>query len=274
MLNLSKTQFKRLLKISRPKFWHYTAGPFALGTIPFLKQNPNQIFIFLPIFFWFLIFGNFFIYGVNDLYDQDTDAHNSKKDNQDEIKLQKSEQNLLKISLLISLALGLPLAFINPLTTLFFVSFLLFSWQYSAPPIRAKSRPIIDGIFNVLYVLPATIPFAINANFPPLNAFLAATLWCMAMHAFSAIPDISADKKVNLLTTAVLLGHKGTLIYCLACYFLAILILPITTIFLIPYIIILTILIFQKPESTSKFYPYFPIINLLIGMLLFFYLVI
>jgi lycopene elongase/hydratase (dihydrobisanhydrobacterioruberin-forming) len=36
----------------------------------------------------------------------------------------------------------------------------------------------------------------------------------MAMHAYSAIPDIQPDTEAGLTTTAVYLGKQGTLIYC------------------------------------------------------------
>jgi 4-hydroxybenzoate polyprenyltransferase len=40
----------------------------------------------------------------------------------------------------------------------------------------------------------------------------------MAMHTFSAIPDVSADKKAGLATTATWLGVRGALIYCGLCW--------------------------------------------------------
>jgi 4-hydroxybenzoate polyprenyltransferase len=36
----------------------------------------------------------------------------------------------------------------------------------------------------------------------------------MAMHTYSAIPDIDVDKEVGIITTAGFLGKNKTLIYC------------------------------------------------------------
>ena len=37
-------------------------------------------------------------------------------------------------------------------------AFLSFSILYSAPPVRAKAAPILDSIFNILYVFPERSP--------------------------------------------------------------------------------------------------------------------
>lgn len=46
------------------------------------------------------------------------------------------------------------------------------------------------------------------------ETFVAALLRCMAMHAYSAIPDIEPDAAAGLKTTAVVLRKQGTLLYC------------------------------------------------------------
>lgn len=273
--------FYRLIKTSRPKFWHYSAGPFALAAIPILKNYPN---LFLPIFLtflWILFFGNFFIYGINDLSDQDTDAYNQKKDDQDEVKLQLIELNYVKAALILSVFIVLPII-LFPVATFFCLCFLFFSWQYSAKPIRAKSKPFLDGVFNLLYILPACICLSFEPDASFWSVFssywyylLAGTFWCMAMHAFSAIPDIEADQKANLKTTAVFLGSKKTLIYCLLCYLIGAGILlfcpfPSVALLFAPYFLLLSILYFQKDSAISSFYKYFPKINLLMGALIFF----
>lgn len=273
--------FYRLIKTSRPKFWHYAAGPFALAAIPVLRNHPTLFLPLLLTFLWVLFFGNFFIYGINDLSDQDTDAYNQKKNDQDEVKLQEVEQIYVKIALIVSVLMILPIL-IFPLAAFFCLCFLFFSWQYSAKPIRAKSKPFLDGVFNLLYILPACISlsFQPGTNFEAVissnwHYLLAGIFWCMAMHAFSAIPDIEADQKANLKTTAVFLGRKKTLIYCLLCYLIGagILILctyPLAALLFAPYFLLLSMLYFQKDSAISSFYKYFPKINLLMGTVIFF----
>lgn len=269
----------RLIKISRPKFWHYAAGPFVLGAIPVLKNDVTQLKFILPIFLWVLLAGNFFIYGINDLSDRDTDLFNEKKNDLDEVKIQEADLSILKKVLLATFFSGLPILALG-LPGIFWGLFIFFSWQYSAFPIRAKARPFLDGLFNILYILPACLALTIGQNsLQPIwenLAFLAAgQFWCMAMHAFSAIPDIKADQSAGLKTTAVFLGNKKALLYCLSCYFLAAFSLattnrPIAIVLILPYILCLSYLYFQPEIQVKSFYRYFPLSNFLIGMLLFF----
>jgi len=94
----------------------------------------------------------------------------------------------------------------------------------------------------------------------------------MAMHAYSAIPDIAADKQANLHTTATILGKHGTLIYCLACRVIASvigysLIGPISILAGVIYILLIAI---SRKQELFAIYKRFPLINTIIGMILFF----
>ena len=75
---------------------------------------------------------------------------------------------------------------------------------------------------NILYIAtPFTIVVAplllfsnyTNFQYIALN-FLAARARVMAMHCYSAIPDIEPDKQAGLVTTAVYLGKQNSLLYC------------------------------------------------------------
>jgi 4-hydroxybenzoate polyprenyltransferase len=93
---------------------------------------------------------------------------------------------------------------------------------YSAPPIRAKSVPILDSLFNILYVFPGAFAYQmLTGSFPPAWAVIAAGLWTAAMHAYSAIPDIKADTKAGLDTVATLLGPAWTHGFCIGCFAVA-----------------------------------------------------
>ena len=80
-MNLS---LKEILQISRPRFWMYVLGTFLVGMIaagnPFnydMQTNINLVVLAL----FFSLPANLFIYGVNDIYDYDTDKLNAKKEN-------------------------------------------------------------------------------------------------------------------------------------------------------------------------------------------------
>ena len=53
------------------------------------------------------------------------------------------------------------------------------------------------------------------------TVLLPALLWCMAMHAHSAAPDITADREAGVATVATLFGRQRTLVLCGLAYGLA-----------------------------------------------------
>ena len=271
---LLKTKY--LFKISRPRFWMYTFGPALLAVLSQIAQ-PNHIFdisIVLHLLY-FLIPANLLIYGVNDISDQDTDKFNNKKGTY-ELKHTESYDKFLWFSMiLINLPFWLFFIFNLSLAYVFsIVAFLFFSIQYSAKPIRAKAKPIIDGLFNILYVLPAVSSLVLldsNFDLQTILILLSATLWCMAMHAFSAIPDIEADIKAHLNTTAVFLGRSLTFVYCFVLYFLSAALIVAQGISLLSLLLfiypLVTAYTFKHTEKTFKIYKFFPYINTFIGFL-------
>lgn len=212
---------KHLWRISRPRFWMYTAGPYILGT--FATAPGYATFISARFWIYLLIFviaANVLIYGVNDLADADTDRHNDKKGSY-EVRLQKQQRAATVVAS--GLAFGTLVVSVigqSMLTAVLMGVFLVLSIGYSVPPLRFKARPVFDSVSNVLYAMPGFMAAAIWAptSAIPLTAIAASWLWCMAMHTFSAIPDVSADKKAGLATTATWLGVRGALIYCGLCW--------------------------------------------------------
>jgi len=273
--------FKYLIKVSRPRFWHYTVGPFLLGALIAFQGEAIEMFLNTSFWLWFLYFlipVNFLIYGVNDIGDQDTDKLNPKKEGYET----RFEKNKIFIFVVIFLLCTLPFLFFtnNLLEKVVLILFWLFSIFYSLEPIRAKSRPFLDSIFNVLYVFPGIfgyLYFLQEASFSDLNFWiiLGATFWCMAMHTFSAIPDIKADFDAGLSTTAVVLGNQGASLYCLGLFFLATLVGMFTLSWAvlllgIPYFVAMVInFVVDNKEFSFKLYKYFPTYNLLVGFILF-----
>lgn len=268
---------KYLIQISRPRFWMYVFGPALIGLLINIKE-PTQLFqpTNLIHLLYFLYPANLLIYGINDICDGDTDKFNDKKG---KYEVQHTSSLTKKVLLAIALT-NIPfliyLSFQNTAQyTVAMLAFLFFSIQYSAKPIRAKAKPILDGVFNVLYILPAlTSLFLAQTSISQVQIILllAATFWCMSMHAFSAIPDIEADTKAGLTTTAVLFQTKGTLIYCGLLYFSTFLITLIHTnpLIALPLAIypIITAITYKYPQKTFKIYKYFPYINTLTGFMI------
>lgn len=270
---------KQLLLISRPRFWLYTAGPFLLGiTAAKFWEEPGMVPIILLFGCYFLFPGNLFIYGVNDIFDTDTDVHNQKKT---EYETLLKNKKLLIIAIIITTILALLSLLILPSLSaaliFYFFCFFFFSFFYSAPPIRAKAIPFVDSFFNILYIFPGIFGyFLAGGETISLTLILAGWCWCIAMHAYSAIPDIAADTTAGIHTTATILRKDLTLFYCLFFYLLAgILSFSfLGSIALIASLCYASMIIWSLTVSSSAkvFIPYtfFPYLNNVIGMILFF----
>jgi lycopene elongase/hydratase (dihydrobisanhydrobacterioruberin-forming) len=203
------------IKISRPRFWGYLAGPYLIGYVIGIQQQTDLL---NPLFFihliYFILVANVLVYGVNDLFDMDTDQKNPKKESH-EHKLQMNEKKILQRLFLASLFISGFMLLLQPDLTavLLFVAFIVLATLYSMEPIRFKARPVVDFASNIHYAIPGFLAYyQITGQLPILGAVIAAFCWTGAMHLFSAVPDITPDKKAGLKTTAVVLGLKKSLI--------------------------------------------------------------
>ena len=211
-----------LARISRPRFWLYLAGTFALGAtaaVPSIYELLSPTFLLW--FLFFLLPANLFLYGINDRYDSDTDTFNVKKGTK-EHRLQLREQRSLVTALAVTVLLY-AVAFVsltlNNETRLagILLIFLAVSAGYSMPPVRFKARPFLDSLSNALYIIPGVFGYVLYARaFPSWIVLAGLGCWAVAMHLYSAIPDIAADTKAKLRTTAVVLGERTSLFLCAA----------------------------------------------------------
>ena len=274
-------KLKQFFYTSRPRFWLYTAGPFAIGYISIIQNFSDILFTeFLLYFLFFLIPSNYFIYSVNDYFDEDTDMLNAKKNNY-ELKLDQSQKKYIILINALIFALGLTLSILSPqpTITLLMILFFFFSYFYSAPPIRFKKIPFLDSFSNVLYTIPAIIGiFLVNPVLPAWYILLILILWPAGMHLFSAIPDIEADKQGNINTTAVFLGYKKSLLLCFIYWGIIsalFLFYNIYFLFIISLIYPLMVVYSYKQHKKNIFiiYTYFPWINTGVGFVLFWYFV-
>lgn len=266
-----------LLKVSRPRFWIYVFGPYIVGLACGIVTQTDFLNWKVALFaLYFLFPANLLIYGVNDIFDYETDRLNAKKTEYETLVAPDRRKELWIAILITNLPFIAVSAFLGVKTFLAMLGFLFFSCFYSAPPIRAKTKPLIDSIFNILYVFPAIFAYAILTNsFPPFLTILAGGLWTMAMHAYSAVPDIEADKQAGFSTIATWLGSLPTLLFCLALYLASAAIsfqylCFLSVILAIVYAIMIFVSIkFNQTNQVFKVYKYFPIINSIAGFLLF-----
>jgi 4-hydroxybenzoate polyprenyltransferase len=276
-----KLTFKEVFFLSRPRFWLYVLGTYLVGVIAsgnlFLHDDTTTLLL-IAFGVFFSLPANVFIYGVNDIYDYQTDIFNDKKIKYESVlKLEKHRSLWVVIVLL--LIPFLPLFFVvNVPAKLALVLFLFTGLFYSASPIRAKSKPPLDVLFSaIIYVSPALVGFFItgNTNIQWL-AVLGGLIWAFGMQTYSAVPDMEADRKAGLNTLATMLGEKKALWFCLIAYVIS------ATIgfYYVGFIAIvfggvysaMVLLSINNSSKLFKYYTYFPLINVITGALLFFYL--
>ncbi|GIW67684.1 MAG: prenyltransferase [Candidatus Parcubacteria bacterium] len=272
-------KFKFLIKISRFRFWIYEAGTFFIGYLVATRSlddflNPN-FFVFL---FYFLFPANLLIYGINDIFDYETDKNNPKKAGYEKLLLPEYHKEVYFYILIFNLPfLIYSFLNLNLIQNLFFLLFLFFAIFYSAKPIRAKTIPILDSFFSAShYVFTGIFGYYLiereNIDFP-IFAFVFGILWAMAMHAYSAVLDIKFDREAKVSTIATFLGAKKTIILCLLLYLSSFLILSnIKKIFIlgaVPYLVlmILSLKNYDDNQKIMKLYKYFPYINTILPML-------
>ena len=267
-----------VLKISRPRFWLYEAATFGLvGTV----GAQSGLYFFSTWQYWvfalyFLIPANILIYGINDIFDYETDKLNPKKgDTAYEALVPPERQRALWKWILYT---NIPFLFFIPLENpllLSFFAFVFFASFYSAEPIRAKAKPIIDSLFSAgHYVATGVFGYYLAGGtaFPTVGV-IAGMCWAVAMHAYSAVPDIKADTQANLNTIAILIGGKRTIYLCWFLYILAAYlvrdIIPLASIIggLTFSFFMWRSLYATTDEALFKLYTYFPLINTVIGAL-------
>jgi 4-hydroxybenzoate polyprenyltransferase len=268
--------FNFFYKTSRPKFWSYLFGTFLFGFFAGL-QEPNPVALldwkFILLLTFFIFPANLFVYGVNDLADEDTDKFNPKKGKQENL-LKKSFRKYLLYGVIVVVILSLIIAYAIPQISLWLIGFMILGGSYSLPPARFKKRPFIDSLSNIFYAFPGIIGFLINTpTLPSIEMIPILFIFPVAMHLYSAIPDIEADKKAGLKTTAVLLGKNISLIVCNILWLVAFLWI-LNTGYLFPFTFILIVYptlpllnLNLKKFDINKTYWFFPYINFIIGFI-------
>jgi 4-hydroxybenzoate polyprenyltransferase len=210
----------RLLHISRPVLWINTVGPATVG-----MWLTGDLFVWeaLPILLWLTLPFNLLIYGVNDVFDQETDARNPRKGTLEGARIDPSEVRSVVIGVIITNVpfLVYSLLFV-PLSAIawMFLYALLFA-GYSVPPARFKARPYLDSLSNMAYAFPLVfVPLALGSG-PVWPAALGLMAWSAAKHTFDAVQDVDEDRRVGIMTTAVRLGPGGVVLWSGAFWALA-----------------------------------------------------
>lgn len=203
---------QRIVHISRPVLWINALGTGVVGM--WLAGSLWQ-WEALPLLLWLTLPFNLLIYGVNDVFDQDTDALNPRKGSLEGALIESSEVRTILAAVLVTnvpfvvwFAVALP-----PVALGWIVLYVLVFVFYSAPPLRFKARAYLDSLSNAAYALPLVFVACALGATPVWPAVLGLMAWSVAKHAFDAVQDIEEDRAVAITTTAVRLGPRGTALW-------------------------------------------------------------
>lgn len=215
---------KALFISSRPISWINTAYPFAAAYLLVVREL--DLLFFLGTFF-FLVPYNLALYGINDVFDYESDLRNPRKGGAHGAVLERS---LHRKTLLVSILFALPFVVVlvllgNWASTLALALSLFFLIAYSAPPFRWKEVPFLDSFTSSMHFLtPAIFGFALaggTLNLSMWAIFAAFFLWGVASHAFGAVQDILADREGGLSSIATVWGAAWTTRFAIVCYLAA-----------------------------------------------------
>jgi 4-hydroxybenzoate polyprenyltransferase len=222
---------RTLVLSSRPLSWVNTAFPFGLTYYLFVGEF-DAMFVVGSLFF--LIPYNVLMYGINDVFDYESDLRNPRKGGVEGALL---PPELHRPMLLVSTVLPLP--FLVPLvlwgsvaSTGVLALALFFVVAYSAKNIRFKEVPFVDSVTSSLhFVMPAIFAMTlVGGQFTSLALTLLGSFffWGMASHAFGAVQDVAADREAGVGSIATVIGAKGTVRFAIGLYVLAGLLLLVT----------------------------------------------
>lgn len=206
---------RTLLVASRPLSWINTAYPFA--AVYLLTTGTIDVAFVVGTLF-FLVPYNLAMYGVNDVFDYESDLANPRKGGAEGAKLPPSLHRATLwasavlggafVVALVVLGAGRPVSWVVLAVSLFAVL------AYSVPGLRFKEIPVVDSITSSThFVSPALYAAALAGTTltPPLILTLIAFFcWGMASHAFGAVQDIVPDRDAGIGSIATALGAAAT----------------------------------------------------------------
>lgn len=204
---------RQLLASSRPLSWVNTAYPFAAAYL--LAGGGVDLPLVVGTLF-FLVPYNLLMYGVNDVFDHESDLRNPRKGGIEGIVLDRRwhavtlwSAGLLALPFVVALLLwgGLASAVVLVIVVAAVVG-------YSAPGLRLKERPVLDSITSSLHFMgPAAFGLALTGAPVGLTAtasLAAFFLWGMASHAFGAVQDVQPDRAAGIGSIATVIGAAAT----------------------------------------------------------------
>ena len=214
-----------LVLASRPVSWINTGLPFLAAAFEVVRGLDLAVVLGT---IYFLGPYNLLLYGVNDLFDYESDIRNPRKQSLEGGLVAPSHGRTLWLAIL---ATNIPFLVVlsvlgGPVAAVALAITVAVALAYSAPPLRTKERPFLDSTTSALhFVLPAVCGFLVTGlaldalPWLTLAAFMA---WGFASHAIGAIQDIEYDRAAGIGSIATALGGRATAWVSLAGYAIAV----------------------------------------------------
>lgn len=274
---------KELLVVSRPFWWVNTAAGFVASY--FIINSRHDLTLYVGVLYFAFAY-NLMMYGVNDIYDYDSDIKNPRKI---AAGIEGSVMNKAKHPALwwwIVVANIPPTVYLlwqGSLQANLWLIFMIFMvFAYSQKGLRFKEIPFVDSATSAFHYTSPFIYGGLLAGGDRLYwpAFVVYFIWVMANHAFGAIQDITPDRQAGISSVATVLGASRTIVFVLGLYILAAL-LPMVfygwralavSVLLGPYIYIVARTLPRRHDDTSPLFrrswKQFLYVNYVVGFLL------
>jgi len=209
---------------SRPLSWINTAFPFAL-TYYIATHRIDAVLV--VGFLFFLIPYNLLMYGINDVFDYESDVRNPRKGGVEGALLPpEMHRTMLVWSAVVPVPFLVALvAWGSVQATGVLALSLFFVVAYSAKGLRFKEIPFLDSLTSSAhFVMPAIYAWVVTGeSWSWLTVALLASfgLWGMASHAFGAVQDVVADREAGVGSIATAISARGTVRLAVLLYGLA-----------------------------------------------------
>lgn len=205
------SNIKKLALISRPVSWVNTAFPFAAAFLV-LGGSVSPLF-WLGTLFFFIPY-NLLMYGINDVFDYESDMRNPRKGGIEGAKEQKTLHPLIiSSSIILTLPFVVYLLFMGSVAAnITLLALLFFVVAYSAKGLRFKEIPVLDSFTSSIHFVGPMVYAMVFIGFQPSYwpFIVAFFLWGAASHALGAVQDIIPDRQGKLASIATVFGARIT----------------------------------------------------------------
>lgn len=223
MRKISNFGLREAFFASRPISWINTAAPFFLGSV--IAGQNLSVTILGTIYFLFPY--NVMLYGINDIFDYESDIKNPRKgltSVEGSIVAKEGHRRLFYWIAATNIPFIAYFSLIGSGTSKLWFIFLFFmAVAYSLKGLRFKEIAFLDSFtssthFYSPFVYSLLLAGSSKFFLPALMAFV---FWGMASHAFGAIQDITFDREAGIGSIGTAFGMRFTLLFCLVLYLAA-----------------------------------------------------